>query len=216
MTIMKVKFQLLSIILFFLWFVVSPLNASAPREGGGANAQTQALIQQLGMERTRLNAENAKLKKQVKELENKLESATSENQEMTSQLGSTQKQLNNKSALSDELRNRLETANAKLQELIAKFRETIVNLRQVEDESEGRRQSIVKLEQELNTCATNNLELSKLGYEVLDNYESKGFWDKATQNEPFTQIKRVQIENLVDDYTYLIEDQEYNLPETSE
>lgn len=210
--------HLAAFLLFILLGYTQLSYASAPRDGGGggANAQAQQLIQQLGMERTRLNAENAKLKKQVKELEEKLETTSSENQEMTSQLGSTQKQLTTKSALSDELRSRLEAANAKLQELIAKFRETITNLRQVEDESEQRRQSIVSLEKELNTCATNNVALSKLGFEMLENYQNKGFWDRAGQNEPFTQIKRVQIENLVDDYTYLIQDQEYTPPADTE
>jgi len=168
------------------------------------------------MERTRLNAENAKLKKQVKDLEGKLGEATSENEEMSSQLGSSQQQLSNKSALSDELRSRLEDANSKLKELIAKFRETITNLRGVEDESAQRAQEITKLERELTTCAASNVELSRLGYEVLDNYKNKGFWDKAGQKEPFTQIKRVQIENLVDDYTYLIQDQEYEVSEAKE
>lgn len=213
---MNYHLRLYPILFVSILFWTQIIQASTPRDGGGAaNAQSQALIQQLGMERTRLNAENAKLKKQVKELEEKLDSANSENNEMNSQLGSTQKQLSTKSALSDELRARLETANGKLQELIAKFRETIGNLRQVEDESEQRRQNINKLEQELKVCATNNVELSKLGYEMLDNYEDKGFWARAGQSEPFTQIKRVRIENLVDDYTYLIEDQEYKLPEAS-
>lgn len=203
-------------IILILLFANNLVIANTPRDGGGNNSQAQALIQQLGMERTRLNAENAKLKKQVKDLESKLGEATSENEEISSQLGSSQQQLSNKSALSDELRSRLEDANSKLKELIAKFRETITNLRGVEDESAQRAQEITRLERELTSCATSNIELSKLGYEMLDHYEDKGFWDRAGQNEPFTQIKRVQIENLVDDYTYLIQDQEYEISETKD
>lgn len=194
--------------------LVQPGYSSAPRDGN--NSQAQALIQQLGAERTRLNAENAKLKEQVKELEEELETATNEAEQVSSQLGSAQKQLSNKAALSDELRSRLETANAKLQELITKFRETITNLRNVENESEQRRLEIVNLDKELKTCAANNVALSKLGYELLDSYQNKGFWDRVGQNEPFTQIKKVQIENLVDDYTYLIEDQKYEVPAKAE
>ena len=187
--------------------------ASSPRDGGGANSQAQALIQQLGMERTRLNAENAKLKKQIKDLENQLEEINSDKQTAEAQLNKTQQQLSSKTQFSDDVVNRLKDAKSKMEELIGKFRETISNLRQVENENALRAQEITRLEQELNTCATSNVELSKLGMEVLDNYENKGFWDRAGQKEPFTQLKRVQIENIVDDYTYLIEDQEYQTPE---
>lgn len=178
----------------------------------GSNDQSQALIQQLGVERTRLIAENSKLKKQLKEAESKLEDIENENAKTNKKLNSVQGQLNSKSDLSDKLTERLSQAKARLEELIVKFRETVTNLRTVETESANRAQQITKFERELNSCAMSNLALSKIGFEVLDNYENKGFWDRAGQKEPFTQIKRVQIENLVDEYTYLIQDQEYALP----
>ena len=199
--------------------IVFDVNAVSERGGdsGGANAQTQALIQQLGAERTRLTAENAKLKKQVKDLEKEVESikadSESKNAQAASEINSTRQQLAAKTELSDELLSRLKDAKSKFDELVAKFRETISNLHKVENESAQRGQEIVRLNDELKSCATSNVELSRLGIEVLDNYENKGFWDRAGQKEPFTQIKRVQIENLVDDYKYLIEDQEYRLPD---
>ena len=191
-------------------------HATSSRDGS-ANNQTQALIQQLGAERTRLTAENAKLKKQVKDLEKEVESikadSESKNAQAASEINSTRQQLAAKTELSDELLSRLKDAKSKFDELVAKFRETISNLHKVENESAQRAQEIVRLNDELKSCATSNVELSRLGIEVLDNYENKGFWDRAGQKEPFTQIKRVQIENLVDDYKYLIEDQEYSLPD---
>lgn len=210
---MNIKF-IYCLIGIAIFLQMQPVLSSAPRDG--SNSQAQVLIQQLAAERTRLNAENAKLKSQIKTLEEELEKATSENEQMTSQLGSTEKQLSTKAALSDALRERLENAKLKMEELIAKFRETIANLRNLEDQNEQRRQTIARLEKQLNTCAANNVELSKLGFELLDSYQNKGFWDRAGQKEPFTQIKRVRIENLVDDYTYMIEDQQYTLPEKTE
>lgn len=207
---MKTIFYLIALV--FIAFSAT-LEASAPRDGGGANAQTQALIQQLGSERTRLSAENAKLKKKVKELESELETVGQENAEVSSALSKTQNKLSAKSELSDELVNRLNEAKSKLTEIIAKFRETISNLRKVENESAQRAQEITRLDRELKTCATSNVALSELGFEILAKYEDKGFWDRMGQNEPFTKIKKVQIENLVDDYTYLVEDQEYVLPD---
>ena len=55
---------------------------------GSTNDQTQALIQQLGMERTRLTAENAKLKRQVKELEEDVEILTDKKDKTDKKLNS--------------------------------------------------------------------------------------------------------------------------------
>ena len=190
---------------------IAPLHAEAPR--GGASDQTQALIQQLGMERTRLNAENAKLKKEIKELKKEAEALAEENARTDKELDNVQGQLNAKSDLSDQLLERLNLMKSRMDELIAKFRETVNNLTAVEEESATRAQEISRLERELKSCATNNVALSKIGYEVLSKYENKGFFDRAGQVEPFTQLRKVQIENMVDEYVYLIEDQEYALPE---
>ena len=188
-----------------------PVHAEAPR--GGANDQTQALIQQLGMERTRLNAENAKLKKEIKELKIEAEVLVEQNAKTDNELNNVQGQLNAKSELSDQLLERLKLMKSRMDELIAKFRETVANLTAVEEESGLRAQEISRLERELKSCATNNVALSKIGYEVLSKYENKGFFDRAGQVEPFTQIRKVQIENMVDEYVYLIEDQEYVPPQ---
>jgi hypothetical protein len=32
--------------------------------------------------------------------------------------------------------------------------------------------------------------------------ENRGFWSSLTEREPFTQLKRVELENLVEDYKY--------------
>lgn len=185
----------------------------APRGGGAASDQTQALIQQLGSERTRLTAENAKLKKQLKEAETALEQLKQDEAKVGKQLSSVQGKLSEKTNLSEALRGRLDESKNKLDELVARFRETITNLRQVESESAQRAEEITRLDEELKTCATNNVALSELGYEMLTKYENKGLFDRMVQNEPFTQLKKVQIENLVDEYKYKIEDQAYSLPD---
>ncbi len=203
--------------IFLLLVIITPMVSIAdvaPR--GGATDQAQALIQQLGAERARLSAENSKLKKKLKEVEGELEELKSASEKTDKKLNVVQSQLNQKTNLSEKLNGKLEEAKNKMQELITKFRETITNLRQVENESAQRAQEIARLDRELKLCATNNVALSELGYEVLAKYEDKGFWDRVGQKEPFTKIKKVQIENLVDDYKYKIEDQEYSLPKESE
>ena len=43
---------------------------------------------------------------------------------------------------------------------------------------------------------------------LIDNYNNKGVWDSIVQNEPFTGIKQVEIENILQEYRFANEDYE--------
>ena len=55
-------------------------------------------------------------------------------------------------------------------------------------------------------CYENNKKLYDINNQLLSRYESKGFVDVAKQKEPFTGIKQVEVENLVQDYRYQLDD----------
>lgn len=52
---------------------------------------------------------------------------------------------------------------------------------------------------ELASCRERNDRMYKLGNELLDKYEQKGCFDAALQAEPFTGLKRAQIEKMVEE-----------------
>jgi len=60
--------------------------------------------------------------------------------------------------------------------------------------------------QAIDRCVGNNKKLYEINLELLSVYEKKGVWDSVTQAEPFSGLSQVQIENLVDDYQYKLED----------
>jgi hypothetical protein len=49
-------------------------------------------------------------------------------------------------------------------------------------------------------CEAKNMELYKLGKEVLDVYDRQDLLASLSAREPFTKLKRVQLENLIQDY----------------
>lgn len=55
-------------------------------------------------------------------------------------------------------------------------------------------------------CSERNQRLYQYGSELLGHYEGRGFLGRLAQAEPFTQIKRVEVENLVEDYREKLED----------
>ncbi len=52
----------------------------------------------------------------------------------------------------------------------------------------------------LRHCKDRNASLYGVGTELLERYRNKGVFDALLSNEPFTRLKRVQLENLVQDY----------------
>jgi chromosome segregation ATPase len=113
----------------------------------------------------------------------------------------------NNAARHDSSDEELKQTKDRMQELVTKFRETIQTLREVESESVTAKQAYATSDRELKTCVEHNAALYKLNGEVLDRLEHQSGWSRVASIEPFTKIKRVQLENLVDDYKSRADDQ---------
>jgi len=179
------------------------VHAQTARTGGSANAQLLEQMQQLASERTSLQAENAKMKKELDDLR-KERDALKKGQQAAAAVDQRAKvaaaalaQANSQRATATQ---ELEQTKAKTQELIAKFRETIQTLKPVESEDAIAKQTVATREQELKACVDHNLALYKLNAEILTHFDHESAWTRVARTEPFTQIKRAQLENLVDDY----------------
>ncbi len=60
--------------------------------------------------------------------------------------------------------------------------------------------------QAIDLCVGNNKKFFDINQQLLSIYENKGVWDSVIQAEPFSKLSQVQVENLVDDYQYKLED----------
>jgi hypothetical protein len=57
------------------------------------------------------------------------------------------------------------------------------------------------------TCEQKNAELYDIGNELLDHYKNKGMWEALKDDEPFTRIHRVQLEQAAQGYHARLLDQ---------
>jgi chromosome segregation ATPase len=57
----------------------------------------------------------------------------------------------------------------------------------------------------LATCEEKNGALAVVATELMDKYRDVGFWDALRRREPFTRVRRVQVENLLEDYRDRVE-----------
>jgi chaperonin cofactor prefoldin len=169
--------------------------------GGGANAQLVQQYQQLASERVQLQADNAKLKKDVDDLKKQLTAA--QQQAAASKAGAERGQaaaLASARAASESSQKSLDESKAKMQELVARFRETITQLHGVESDRAQSQQELSESRSAFDECADRNYSLYQINNEVLDRYEHQGAFSYLERAEPFTRLKRTQVENLVDGY----------------
>jgi chromosome segregation ATPase len=174
--------------------------AQTARSGGSANTQLLEQMQQLASERTALQAENERLKGELADVKKERDSLKAGQQAVARRAQGTAAELAHSTAQREATEQELTQYKAKMQELIAKFRETIQKLRDTETEGAAAKQTLTTRERDLKTCIDHDVALYSLNDEVLRHFERQGFWSRAARAEPFTQIKRVQNENLIDEY----------------
>jgi chromosome segregation ATPase len=184
-----------------------PATAQTARTGGNANAQLMEQMQQLASERTTLQAENERLKSQLADVTKDRDALKSGQQALDRRARDAAAALVHSNAQRDSSDQELTQTRAKMQELIAKFRETIQRMRDVETENTTTKQTLATREHELSVCVDRNVALYHLNDEILTHMDHQGFWSHVAEAEPFTKIKRIQNENLVDDYRARAQDQ---------
>jgi len=174
-------------------------HAQSARSGGGASAQLLQQMQQLASERTSLQAENAKLKKDLEDMRKERDTLKNGQQALDKKAKASEAAMRQLEARQQQREADPELAQTKekLQQVVAKFRETLQTLKEVETANTAAKQTLATRDQELKSCVQHNEALYKLDNEVLTHLEKQTLWTRVAASEPFTRIKRTQLENYV-------------------
>lgn len=172
------------------------------QRSGNADARVAQQLQQLTGERAALQAENAKLTQELEQIKAQLQKSETAAKTLQARTRALEQNAGRGNAASQQVEEQLERSRIQLQELVGKFRETAQTLREVEIERDGAKGQFAAKERELKTCVDRNAALYNLNTEVLDRMENRGFWSSVTEREPFTKLKRVELENMIDEYRY--------------
>lgn len=144
---------------------------------------TRAALEKLEDEKIAFEYQNAKLREQIKKLEN-------QTKEAADALARTAKE-------SDETSARLKK---EIQNLEHNLRETEEALKKAASEKQSLQADLKKKTQELGVCVSHNAELSGIAEELVAAYKDKGLGTVLLQKEPLTQIKKVKLEQLTQRY----------------
>ena len=155
--------------------------------------QMQQQIGEIGAERDALKTQNDKLTAEKAALEKQLEQ---EQKKLSGSEGTLDKYRESDAALRD----RINQDRERMQELVDKFKETAQNLRQVEADRSELKAVSSQQQNDIVACTKKNLELYRADLDLLDRYKSKGVWASLMQREPVTGLKRVEVENMIEEY----------------
>ena len=175
--------------------------------GGGASAEMVLQLQQLTTERSSLQTQNESLKKRLDDLHKERDALKGAQAGIDQHARASALALTQSSSQRDSLQKELDETKARMQELVDKFRDTIKSLRDTETDRATVKQTLGTRDQQLKVCLDHNQQLYKLNDEILKRLDGQTAWTRLEAKEPFTQLKRVQLENLADDYRARASDQ---------
>ncbi len=195
---------------------------TARRESGGADSaallRAQGQVREMAAQRDALAAENEKLKDEMKKkLEEKDAKIASMNKRMDAMQNSSERSdavAEKTREVNQAMRDRILETQEKMQKLVDKYKELVAALRVIEDERTNLQKTVAQKNSEIDSCANNNVTLYNTSLELIDRYENKGVWDAMLEKEPVTQLKRVAMENAVQDYRNRVESAKVEVPDS--
>ena len=174
--------------------------AQTQRSGGGETQKIMQQYQQLAAERTSLQAQVAQLQKDLDGAKAELATAKKERDALKGERGGSAAAIAQANSGKLAAEQSLEQSKQRMTELINRFRDTAVQLKQTEIDRDGLRKTLAERSAAFDRCADSNFQLYQINGEILDRYEHVGLFTKVSSADPFTRITRTRIENLVDDY----------------
>jgi len=190
-----------------LLLVIAPWFAAHAKADDARLKQTlQVLTQRLRSaetERNNLVSEKAEFDQEKKTLTSKVDS-------LTKQAAADKEQLDLLTKKTDAQEKELTDTREALAKWKAAFDQLTTDAKKSESERVRLAGENVLLQRKVEDRERKNLELWRLGNEILTRYEKFGLGDALAAREPFTGLSRVKLENLVQDYKDKIDDQRVN------
>ncbi|MHA3774149.1 phage major capsid protein [Verrucomicrobiota bacterium sgz303538] len=155
-------------------------------------------------ERDGLNAAKAQLEQEKKTLSEQIETVTKQS---AADKAASDKTIAEMDAKAAQQSNEITQLKESLEKWKKGYNEAAELARTKEAERAKLAMQKIELERKVADQQTKNLEMFKIGNEVLTRYEKFGLGTALTAREPFVGITRVKLQNLVQDYKDKLADQ---------
>ncbi len=193
------------------------LSASAQqddRRAREAARRMQQMQQQLTQEKAQLEQDKAKLEKEGADKEKQIKQLQARVKRTEAGTKQSEADAKEKAAEVARLKAELEALSLKFVEqrekadrLADSFKTSVETIKTRDAEKETlnarglqQREIVGRQAQLIQACEEKNAALYQLGTDLMQRYRNKGVMDALKQAEPFTQLERVKVENLLQEY----------------
>ena len=149
-------------------------------------------------------AQTRALEDQRAALQAKVAEAEREKAALTAQIAAAKAQVKDVEKIHreavDEFNQRLEDRNQTLEKWKGAYEEAATVARAKDAERAKFEGEVTAYKASTKSCVAKNTQLMKVGRELLHRYEGVSFGDIAVINEPLTGARRVEVQNILQDY----------------
>ncbi len=200
----KVSRSLGQMVVVALLAGLSPFNVQAAPADKAAKKERQAL-RRMQQQLNEAQQQKSALDQEKAALEETLKKAGEEGESHKRAAASA-------SARASRLENDMEAAHTEkaelqgqLEELRRQNQELSGQHKQLEQDMKSTSAVLAREKEQKKLCETNNDELYRIGRELVEWYSHKGAWNAILEAEPFTRMKSVEMENLLENYREKLE-----------
>jgi len=170
------------------------------RRAQAAQKQAENAKAVLEQEKSKLDAEAKAAKAQVAKTSGAVARERKRADELQVSLDAVTKERSSLQKDKDVLGTRLADTEARLKEALAELARTRASLAAREKELAGVQQIASQQARSIRICEDKNLKLYGVAIEVIGKHRDQGVWDAMKRREPFTGLRQVEVENLLEEY----------------
>lgn len=187
----------------------SDKRASRERE---ALRRVQQQMSQMQGDMAALEQEKAKLSADLDKAAASSKAEEGKAARLQRELGASKRQLLSVTQELTLTKEALATTTQHLTETKASLDETSRTLQQAEVEKRDLQTLKARNARDMAACEHKNIALYALGRSLMDRFEHKTCGETLAEKEPFTGLKKVETENLLEEYRDKLDDQKYLKP----
>lgn len=193
--------------LLCLGVLAAPLAQQANDDSARRSlARAQALLKQVNAQKVAAETELSKTRQQLASLEVELAGLKAGLAKTERDLSGTTRQLAVSERKGNALEQRLGKTETRLRETRASLAATQASLKSTEQVRDGLQQDLAATRNELADAERKNLELYRLSREILGEYVGESSFQRLFRSEPITGIRKVQLENLEQEFAHKLQD----------
>lgn len=193
--------------LLCLGVLTAPLAQQANDDSARRSlARAQALLKQVNAQKVAAETELSKTRQQLASLEVELAGLKAGLAKTERDLSGTTRQLAVSERKGNALEQRLGKTETRLRETRASLAATRASLKSTEQVRDGLQQDLAATRNELADAERKNLELYRLSREILAEHVGESSFQRLFRSEPITGIRKVQLENLEQEFAHKLQD----------